>query len=304
MLGLISRLIRSERGTAIILVVMGFTVLLGTVAFAVDAGMLYLEHTRLARAADAAVLAGGQELPDTVKARSEALEYITRNDVDASGVTVGFSPDNKEITVSMTKTVDLYFARFIGFTSLQVTGRATARISPVVKVKGIIPVGINEILLPLSVGSEYEIKAGAHSNVQGWREVLEYPGENGATDYRDTSFNGYFDVVQINDVVGKAPGNMSGPTVQGLQARIDACSDGCTWDNYQPGCPRVVLVPIYRDLSTQNVKIVGFASVFLERVVGNGQDSEVYATYINYSVPGETDDTVTNSYLNSVRLVQ
>lgn len=305
MLPLVRKFFKDERGTAVVIIAAAFAVLMGFTALAIDSGILYLEHTRMARAADASVLAGAQELPDTAGARSNALDYAQRNGIDPSTLDISFSADNKQITVTARKLVNLYFAKLIGFNTSTVKGTATARIAPVKITRGLIPVGINEVMLPLTVGQEYMIKAGAHSNVQGWREIIEFPGENGATDYRNTSLNGYPNTVQINDQVGKAAGNMSGPTMQGLQERIDNCTDGSTWNNYQPGCPRVVLVPIYRDLAPENkVKIVGFASVFLERVTGNGQESEVYAKYINNTVFGETDDSLTNSYLNSVRLVQ
>jgi len=203
--------------------------------------------------------------------------------------------------VTASKDVNLYFARVFGKSSSQVYGRAVARVAPVTAATGIVPIGINDILLPLSVGQEYLLKAGAKDQVLGWRGILEYPGANGADDYRNNAYNGYANKVRIDDVEGKAAGNMSGPTVQGIQDRINICTDGCTWDNYQPGCTRVTLVPIYRDLDpAYNVKIVGFATVFLERVIGQGQASKVYATYVNATYSGEIDD----SNLNSVQLVR
>lgn len=305
MLPLVKRVLREEHGATVVITAVAFAILLGFTALAVDAGVLFVEHTKLARAADAAVLAGAQELPDTGRAVTAARDYAQRNGIDTANLSVVFSSDNKQITVNASKDVNLYFARIFGRSTSLVHGRAVARIAPVKTVNGIVPVGINEILLPLTVGQEYLLKAGAHEHVLGWRGVLEYPGENGATDYRNCSFNGYSGVVKINDLVSKAAGNMSGPTAQGLQERINACRSGCTWDHYEPGCPRVVIVPIYRDLSPQNqVEIAGFAGVFLERVEGNGEDSQVYATYINYSFSGETDDSITSSYLNSVQLVE
>lgn len=305
MLPLLKKVFREESGATMVITAVAFSVLLGFTALAVDSGVLFVEHTRLARAADAAVLAGAQELPDIVRAEAVARDYGQRNGIDNANLQINFSHNNKQITVSAQKDVDLYFARVFGKDSSQVHGRAVARIAPVKTVTGIIPIGINEILLPLTVGQEYLLKAGAHDQVLGWRGILEYPGTNGATDYRDCAYNGYFNKVNINDIEGKAAGNMSGPTVQGILERINLCTNGCTWDNYEPGCPRVVIVPIYRDLDpAYKVKIVGFATVFLERVVGQGEASKVYARYINYTFSGETDDSITDSYLNSVQLVQ
>lgn len=303
MLQLLKKLFREECGTTIVITAVAFSMLMGFTALAVDSGVLFVEHTRLARAADAAALAGAQELPNIGRAEVTARDYAHLNGIDNPELNIGFS-GNKELTVTASKNVDLYFARIFGKNTSLVHGRAVARIAPVKTVVGIVPIGINEIMLPLTVGQEYLLKAGAHDQSQGWRGVLEFPGANGATDYRDCAYNGYNGKVNIDDIESKATGNMSGPTSQGLQERIDACTNGSTWDNYEPGCPRVVIVPIYRDLSTSQVRIVGYAGVFLERVVGLGQESEVYAKYINYTFSGETDDSLTNSYLNSVQLVQ
>lgn len=305
MLPLIKKFLREECGATIVITAVAFSVLLGFTALAVDGGVLFVEHTRLARAADAAVLAGAQELPDTGRAEMAARDYAQRNGIDLANFGVAFSADRKQITVTASQTVNLYFARVFGRNSSLVSGRAVARIAPVKMVNGIVPVGINEGLLPLTAGQEYLLKAGAHEQILGWRGILEYPGENGATDYRDSSLNGYNGVVKIRDIVNKATGNMAGPTAQGLRERIDDCTDGCTWNHFEPGCPRVVIVPIYRELAQQwQVEIVGFAGVFLDRVEGYGEESKVYATYINYSFFGEIDDSITDSYLNSVQLVE
>jgi hypothetical protein len=302
---LLSFLSAKEDGAAVIIVAISFAILAGFVALATDSGVLFLEHTRLGRAMDAAALSGAQELPDTAKAGSIAREYANRNGVPSGQVSISFSPDSRRITVATEKTVSLYFARFLGLNSSNVHGRSVAKISPIKNVKGLLPLGFNELLLPLVEGQEYMIKAGSKSGVQGWREILEYPGQSGADDFRESALNGFNGIVKAGDIEGKAQGNVSGPTMQGIQTRIDSCADHCDWDDFTPNCPRVAVVPIYRDLSPQdNVLIVGFATVFLERVAGNGQDSEVYARYVYNSFSGETDDSIANSYLYSVRLAE
>jgi len=297
------RLAKEENGTAVVIIALAFTALLGFAALAVDTGILYLEHTRVASAADAAVLAGAQELPDTGKARAKVKEYAQLNGIDPAVIDIDVSGDNRQITVTTNKTVNLHFARLFGFETSTVNGRATARIAPVSEIIGLIPLGINENLLPLSAGSEYMIKGGARDG-NPWRGIIEYPGQgNGGSNYRDLVVNGYDGNVKIGDLEGKVPGNKSGPTMQGIDDRINGCRDGCTWDDYQNDCRRVVIVPIFRDLGLE-VMIVGFAAIFLERTEGNGNDSRVWATYINYTVSAETDDSLTNSYLYSVKLTE
>ena len=301
MLHQIQRLLREEKGSVIVVIAIAFTLLLGFVALAVDTGVLYLEHNRLSGVTDAAALAGAQELPDTDKARTTAREYAQINGVDADTLNISFSQDNKEITVTTSKTVDLYFAKILGFNTSTVNGRSVAKIVPVKEVSGLIPLGINENLLPLNAGTEYMIKGGAQDG-EPWRGIIKYPGQgNGGSEYRELVITGYNGTVQVNDMLGEVPGNQSGPTMQGVEDRINACSDGCTWNNYQPGCPRTALVPIYREEGSE-LRVVGFATVFLECVGGSGVDSRVWAKFIHNTISGETDDSVTDSYLNSVRL--
>ncbi len=307
---LLRRLIKEERGAAVIIIAVAFTVLLGFVALAVDSGILYLEHTRLNGVADAAALAGAQELPDTAKAQTVAGDYAQLNGVDRNTLDISFSPDNKKITIAVSKTIGLYFAKMLGFNTSTVNARVAAKIAPIKEISGLIPLGINENLLPLSAGNEYMIKSGAQDG-SPWRGIIEFPGQgHGGSQYRELTRNGFGETVRFGDLEGKVPGNKSGPTIQGIEDRIGACSDGCTWDNYQAGCPRVVLVPIYRDLNPNDgegdntLQITGFASVFLERVEGTGDESRVWGRYINNTVSGETDDSIENSYLNSVRLAE
>ena len=303
-LSFLPRFFLEERGTAAVIIALAFAVVLGFSALAVDTGVLYLEHTRLARAADTAALAGAQELPDVTRAEAVARDYAQRNGIDAAAVSVNFSVDNKAITVSVNKTVNLHFAKTLGFNSKALQGMAKARIAPVKQTEGLIPLGLNEIMLPLSSGAEYMIKGGSQDG-SPWRGIIEYPGQgNGGNNYRDLAREGFSGNVSIGDLEGKVPGNKSGPTEQGIEDRINGCTDGCTWNNFLPGCPRVAIVPIYRDLGSQ-IQVVGFAAVFLERVGnenGNGNDNRVFATHINLSVSAESDDTITNSYLYSVRL--
>ena len=304
MLQTFKRLAGEEKGAAVVIIALAFTVFLGFMALAVDSGLLYLEHARLARAADSAALAGAQELPDTVKAETVARQYAQLNELDPDAMSVGFSLDNREITITASKTVSLYFAQVLGYNEKTVRGQSRARISPVCAISGLIPLGFNENLLPLDPGTAYMIKGGSQDG-SPWRGIIEYPGQgNGGDNYRDLAREGFNGTVAIGDLEGKVPGNKSGPTEQGIEDRINACTDGCTWNNYEPGCPRLALVPIYRDLGEQ-IEVIGLATVFLESVGaenGKGNDNRVLATYINNTVSGETDDSVTGSYLYSVEL--
>jgi hypothetical protein len=297
-------LARGEKGNVVVIIAILFSVLAGFAALATDVGVLYFEDTKLARTADAAVLAGAQELPDTGVAGQVATDYAARNGVPVSEINISFSEDCRKITVNCTKQVELFFAKVLGFQASTVNGRAAARLVGVAQTDGLLPVGIDEACLPLELGHQYLIKVGSPST--GWTGIIEYPGQSGANDYRLAALNGYDGTVRIGDREDKAPGNVTGPTIQGLQERIDS-APAELWNNYQPDSRRIVLVPIYRVLGSlpiDQVEIVGFVSVFIENVVGHGLENDVFVRYVSHTVSDEADDTITSPYLNTVRLVE
>ncbi len=304
MLDLLRRL-KNEDGTVIVILALSFTMLLGFAALVVDVGLVALEKARLVRTMDATVLAGAQELPDTSKAFQTAYEYAIRNELDPSHLTISFPTGNKQITASANKTINLHFAKILGFNQTNVSGKATAKISPVKNSTGLIPIGIDESNLPLVHGQQYSIKVGSRDAVTGWLGVLAYPGQSGADDYRNSARYGYNGVIQIGQNMDKATGNVSGPTIQGIGERIATASE--TWDNYSPNSERVAIVPIYRvlgNLPSDKVRITGFASVFLEQVTGQGTENYVHVRYVHHTVSGEIDDNISGSFLNSVHLIE
>lgn len=64
-----------ERGQALVIVVLFLVVLLGMAAMVIDVGYAYYAHRSLQAQADAAALAGAQELPDPARAEALAYEY-------------------------------------------------------------------------------------------------------------------------------------------------------------------------------------------------------------------------------------
>src|SRR5512135_1378040 len=82
----------TEKGQAIVLLVLGIVVLLGFTALAIDGSMLYTEHRNAQNAADAAALAGGLQKtngqPDSVVLQaawnSAAINHYASSQVSPS----------------------------------------------------------------------------------------------------------------------------------------------------------------------------------------------------------------------------
>ena len=66
---------QEERGQVIVLVVVMLIVLLGFAALVIDVGYAYYAHRTLQASADAAALAGAQELPNATAAELVARQY-------------------------------------------------------------------------------------------------------------------------------------------------------------------------------------------------------------------------------------
>ncbi|MEK6265099.1 MAG: pilus assembly protein TadG-related protein, partial [Clostridium sp.] len=126
-----------NKGNVAIILCLVFTVLLGFTAYVVDIGLIYAEKVKLSNAIDSAVLAASLELPtDPIEAKNVAIEYLIKNNVDPSKVSITISTDNKSIELVGIKTVDHFFAPILGIDSSNINAITKAIIAPVKSVKG------------------------------------------------------------------------------------------------------------------------------------------------------------------------
>lgn len=132
------KFVRDENGQALALFALLVTVLLGFTALAIDTGMMTFEKAKLQKAADAAALAGAQDLPAAGNATSAALDYAGKNglkatqngikkDGDIVTVTTPYKGKSSEIEVVLTRSIQHTFARILGLTGSNITVRAVAR---------------------------------------------------------------------------------------------------------------------------------------------------------------------------------
>lgn len=125
----IAKYFKQESGQALVIVAVSLVALLGITAFSVDLGGAYNAKAKLQAAADAAALAGAQDLPATATAESTAMDYAQKNGADISnnGTVVTFPDLGKHlIEVVCTKQYDFLFARVLGIDSKQIVVRAVA----------------------------------------------------------------------------------------------------------------------------------------------------------------------------------
>lgn len=300
---------RRQDGSAAVLVALALVVLLAMVGTVTDVGLVFLYKYRLSNALDAAALAGAQELPENPeKAREKAREYAEKNGVDPATITVEISDDGREIRVAGEKEVQLLFAKVLGYTKSRVNGTSAARVGGITRVVGAAPLGIEE--QPFQYGEEYVLKVGGGEGSYGWFGPLSLGG-SGANVYRINLMYGYDRELKVGDIVPTETGNMSGPTEDGIEYRIQSCNHipKCTYDHYVRGCPQVLLVPVIRpikDSSNQvkEVQVVGFGAFFVEDVAGSGNECTVTGRFIHYLYPGDVDFNQVYYGLKGVKLVR
>lgn len=127
---------RSEKGQAVVVVALVLIVLLSFVALAVDVGYLRYEKRQLQTAADAAAIAGAEELSygdvtSAADADSAANGFtngsngvtVTVNNPPASGAHVG---DSTYVEAIVSRTAPTFFAKAFGVSSTRITARAVA----------------------------------------------------------------------------------------------------------------------------------------------------------------------------------
>lgn len=292
----LKNMITSEQGAVLVLVALGMVVLLGCASFVTDIGLLYTSRNHLINTADAAALAGAQELPDQPElAEAVARDYSRANGVAEECLDVKISTDNRSITVRPRRDVQFLFARVLGFTEQEVNAEATALTAPLTGAVGIVPFSIEE--QELEMGERYFLKEGAGGPAKagpdgrrcGWYGALDpdnHPG-GGANDYRERIKHGYQMKLQVGDRILIESGNMSGPTTQGVEYRIKQCKNGCTHDNFDLDCPRVMIIPVIKPVNSKEVEIRGFAAFFLEGVQGQGKDNYVIGRFVRMVSSGE-----------------
>jgi Flp pilus assembly protein TadG len=138
---------KSETGQAIVLMVLSLAVLTGMAALVLDVGAWMRTQRRLQATADAATLAGAQQLPNSPSnAKSLSLDYANRNggDVLAADITVTstFGPDDT-IRVLAKKNQPGIFSRILGVDSADIDASAKARVDTPYSVRYVAPMVVS-----------------------------------------------------------------------------------------------------------------------------------------------------------------
>jgi Flp pilus assembly protein TadG len=266
-----------NKGQIIILFMLMIPVFLGVAALTVDVGNIWLTRVHLQTTADAAALSAAKKLPSSAVAESYAEAYTQQNGFSSDHVTITtpYDGDANKIRVQVNGIANFTFGRIFGLTSRSLEAHATAY-RYVVGITGSAPLAVGDA--GYVVGDSYQIKTSSGSSNYGAIAL----GGNGASTFRDNLKYGYNGSIRIGDHVDTEPGKMTGPTKDGVDYRLGQCHSGCTWNNYEVGCPKLVVVAVTNPNPTSvngrtSVTITGFKVFFLE---SGGSQGQINARYL------------------------
>lgn len=292
----------NQTGASLVLFSIAIVLILGIAALVIDIGITMYEKEKLSNAIDSAALAAMQKInEDNETVINTAKEYAQLNGVDPDAVNITIAPDRKSIRVESTKTVQYFFARVLGINQENVTFETGVKTAPIKSAKGMRPLTIADQQLILN--QQYILKEDSGDGQAGNYGALALGG-NGAGVYRDNLLNGYNSTLKVGDIVYTETGNITQATIDGIQQLIGLDPDS-TYQNFKPGSPRVIIMPIVNTLDLNGKKpilVVGFAAFFLEEMQGSGGNAEIVGRFVNYMATGDSSDSQADYGLRAIKL--
>jgi|LGVF01.2.fsa_nt_gb hypothetical protein len=296
------RLFRDERGNVTIIVCLILTTLLGVTALVVDMGVVYAEKVQLANAIDAALLAGGQELPDDkTKAKTVMEQYLIANGVLLDEVVISIDYDGKGASIEAVRNVEFSFARVLGLTDTDVYEYGALELGTASSASG----GLRPYALEkfdFTFGDPVILKEGAGDGYHGNYGTVAL-GYTGAADLLENALYGYDGVIKIGDWISTEPGNKAS-VVNEIKNYIDGVTD--TFDNHENDSDRLWTIPMVDTLivdGRDEVQVVGFAQIYITEVKKVGGAAEVYAKFVQFVTSGDIDNTIEDTGVYGMKLV-
>jgi hypothetical protein len=231
--------VRSEAGQAIVFVVFGLAIMVGLAALVIDGGSWRRAQRHLQTAADAAALAGAQNLPtDQSGAQSTAINYAQQNYSGLAAPTVTF-PSAGEIDVAAVTTAPGILARLYGavFNNVTVRAHARAAVSVPLSMKNVAPIAVRNtaacaVTNPGCYGQTVTVnfnESQVSTSTIGLINVECHSdsetgcdgGQAGGSQLKDEIENGYPNPLPANQWYGVKTGETVGPVRQGLEDAAD-----------------------------------------------------------------------------------
>ena len=259
--------LRSESGQAMLFLVFALLGLVGIVSLVVDGGSWLRTQRQVQTAADAAALAGAQDLPpltlsqcgsaDSRPACASARNYAQQNFSGIATPTVTF-PSAGEIDVVAEKPVS-----GILLPALNATARAHARaqVSAPSALKNVAPIAVYKdyaciVTNPSCFGQTVVLGFDEDNPYDPTKSKfglldLDRDGSAGSGDMKNWLDNGYPDYLPIDTTYPPANGEKNG-----IQSQLQAAADA----------HRVLLFPVYDSATATGYHVIGWAAFVIDNI--------------------------------------
>ncbi len=338
----------NERGYVVVTTALSLVVILGFGALAIDVGILYSARTSAQRAADAAALAGAFTFvanPSAVQpstAYDQAMSTALSNDIlgtllTAPEVTVNIDVVNQRATVDIARTEGTFFARVLGRDSVDIAVTAVAEtsinaVATFCAKPWFVPNTVvsnqaacdacadGEVLVDAGVVTDYGLdQVGMSFSVKpqnpqsamqpGQFYAVRMADSAGGNDYRTNIATCPPEVITCAQTYGLEPGNMIGPTIQGVRDLTGTPPDlYVSMGQYQDSqgymsntSQSLIIAPLWDTCNTAgfcpdnrlpdgganaSIDVVGFALLFVDGVQGNNVMAHLLGVFGCGSVTG------------------
>jgi hypothetical protein len=273
---------RTQSGQAFVLTVLFLTALMGMAALVIDLGSWFRQHRQLQATADAAALAGAQELPlSTSLASTYANNYANTNTQGLTAVKVTFSSGietDDTIHVHVQKPAPGFFSKVFGIDSVAEGAKASARAGGMQAAKYVAPIvvkhthpGLNACGGPcLGPSNETTLELGPTGAPGAFSLLnLDQSGQGTASASELSAWikNGYQDYLPLG-------GYYSSPGVKFNSNQIqEALGERMNSEN------PVMLFPVYDTLTGQGANaeyhIIGWAAFHILGFEARGNDGSI-----------------------------
>lgn len=303
----ISSLLKSRNGTTFVFFALILTVIVGFAALAVDIGVIAFEKSKLVNTVDSSALAGAQELvTDIYNTRNVVNSYITKNNSGLKETKIVIDESARSVEVTCSKTVKNYFANIFGNDSQDVIATAQAKVENISALSGCRPIAV--VKQTFVYGDIYVLKEGASDGYSGNYAGIALGG-GGASVYEDNLLNGYSGTIRVGDTIPTETGVIAKKTSDSIETLILRCNHTplCNHTYYNKNCSRIIFIPVVDTLyvnGKKHVKVLGFATFFLEGAVNSGGHTDIIGRFITYHADGETSTAVNDYGTYGIKLVK
>ena len=272
---------REESGQVLVFLAVILTGVVGMAALVVDAGSWYQAQRKLQTAADAAALAGAQELPlEPSDAKTIAEQYAQHNYAGIPAPAVTF-PDAGTINVVAEAETPGIFAPVISatFDFVTVHAEAEAQVLAPLELKNVAPIAVYKDMScivtdpscfdhPVTLTFDEDAEFDPTKSKFGLLD-LDRDGSAGAGDMKDWLENGYPDYLPINTDYPPANGEKNG-----IKQQLEDAADE----------QRTLLFPVFDTANASTgYHVIGWAAFVIDDVVTwTGHDHELTGHFVTF----------------------